>query len=135
MFPYIGVAVFPQTFIVETINLSDLSALVVSTENGNARFVANFQGYKQRDGFERIVAAVDVIAHKQIVSLRTVPSDSKKLGKVIELTVNVTANGYRTANRLDVALFSKNFFCLDDKYSLVMQFKKYKVVRREKIER
>lgn len=36
VFPHIGVAVFSQAFVVKTIDLSDLTAFVVTTEDGDA---------------------------------------------------------------------------------------------------
>ena len=40
--PYVCVAILAHTFVVETINLSDLSAFVVASENGDSLSVAHF---------------------------------------------------------------------------------------------
>jgi len=47
VFPHVGISVFPQAFIVETIDLSNLSAFVISTQNGESVFIADFECYEQ----------------------------------------------------------------------------------------
>jgi hypothetical protein len=59
--PDVGIAVFAQTLVVEAVDLSDLAGLVVSSENGDALGIANFKSDKECDGFDRVVASVDVI--------------------------------------------------------------------------
>jgi hypothetical protein len=45
--PHIRIAVFAQTFVVKAINLGDLSTLVISTQDKDAFFVANFKRNQQ----------------------------------------------------------------------------------------
>ena len=80
VFPHVGVAVLSQAFVVKAVDLGDLTTLVVSAEDGDAGFVAYFQRHEQRDGFKRIVSAVDVVAHEQIVRIWTGTADAKELG-------------------------------------------------------
>ena len=103
--PDVGVAVFSQALVVKAVDLSDLTALVVSAEDGDSRFVAHFEGHEKSDRFEGIVSAVDVVAHEQIIGLRTCSANAKKLRQIIKLTMNITANCYRRADWLNVALF------------------------------
>lgn len=65
VFPHIGIAVFPQTFIVETVHLCDLAGLVVSTEDGDTLRVTNFQTNKECDGLDGVVSTVDVVTLKR----------------------------------------------------------------------
>lgn len=51
IFPNIGVAIFTQTLIIESIYLRDLSGLVVSSENRYALRVADLQAHQKRDRF------------------------------------------------------------------------------------
>jgi hypothetical protein len=44
VFPNISVAVFAEAFVIEAVDLCDLSGLVVSTEDGNTLRVTNLQG-------------------------------------------------------------------------------------------
>lgn len=61
VFPNVGVAIFPQALVVETIDLSDLTGLVVATEDGNTLRVTNLQADQKGHSLDGIVASVDVI--------------------------------------------------------------------------
>ena len=61
-FPDVGVPVFAQTFVVEAVDLGDLARLVVSAQDRYALRVPDFEGHEEGDGFDGVVAAVDVVA-------------------------------------------------------------------------
>jgi hypothetical protein len=61
IFPDIGVAIFTQALVVESINLSDLARLVVSTEDGDALGVTDFKANEERNGFYGVITTVDII--------------------------------------------------------------------------
>ena len=96
--PHVGVSVFAEALIVETIpidthvrdtrydrvcrgtslsdweesvylHLGDLAGFVVSAQNSNAILVAHLEGYKQGDGFHGVVAAIDVVSHEEVVGV------------------------------------------------------------------
>lgn len=50
--PYVGVAVLSKAFIVETIDLGNLSGLVVASENGDALGVSDFEGDKESNSLD-----------------------------------------------------------------------------------
>ncbi len=50
--PHVCIAVFSETFVVEPVDLGDLAGFVVSTEDGDALRVANFEGNEEGDGFD-----------------------------------------------------------------------------------
>ena len=50
--PYVGVAVFSKTFIVEPIHLSNLARLVIATEDGDALGVSDLKSNEESDGFD-----------------------------------------------------------------------------------
>lgn len=64
VFPHVGVAVFAQTFIVEAINLGDLTGFVVAAKNGDSLTVAHLECDKQRNCFHRVIAAIDIVTHE-----------------------------------------------------------------------
>jgi ribosome-binding ATPase YchF (GTP1/OBG family) len=61
VFPDIGIAVFSQAFVVETVHLCDLAGLVVSAEDGDTLGIADFQANKECNSLDRVVATVDII--------------------------------------------------------------------------
>lgn len=69
VFPNIGVPVFPETLVVESVDLSDLSALVVASEDGHSVLESDFETHEQSDCLHRVVASVHIVSHEQIVSV------------------------------------------------------------------
>ena len=61
VFPDVCIAVFPEAFVVETVDLGDLTGLVVTAEDGDALWVADFEGDEKGDGLNGEVSAVDII--------------------------------------------------------------------------
>ena len=62
VFPDIRIAVFPQAFVVEAVDLSDLSGFVVAAEDGDAVRVADLEGDEERYGLDGIVATVYIVS-------------------------------------------------------------------------
>lgn len=60
-FPDVGIAVFTETFIVETVDLRDLTGLVVSTQNGDPLGVPNLERNEERHCLDRVVSTVNII--------------------------------------------------------------------------
>jgi hypothetical protein len=48
VFPHVSIAIFAETFVIESIDLCDLSGLVVSTEDGNTVWITDLQGDQKR---------------------------------------------------------------------------------------
>ena len=61
VFPYIRVAIFSQTFVVETVDLRDLTGFVVATEDCDALGVSDFESDEKGDSLHGIVASINVI--------------------------------------------------------------------------
>lgn len=62
VFPDVRVAVFSQAFVVETVNLGDLTGFVVAAEDGDALRVADFESDEEGDCFDGKVTSIDVVA-------------------------------------------------------------------------
>lgn len=62
--PDIGVSILSEALVIETIHLSDGSALVVSSQNGDSVLMSDFQGHQQSDGLNGVVSSVNIIAHE-----------------------------------------------------------------------
>ena len=82
--------------------MCDLSALVITSENGDTVLEAHLKGDQERDCLDRVVASIDVVTHEQVVGVRGLPSNFEELAQIVELTVDVTADGHWGANLLHV---------------------------------
>jgi hypothetical protein len=95
--PHIGVAVFPETLVVEPVDLGDLARLVVATENGDPVTVTELEGDEKRDCLNRVVASVDIVTHEEVVRVGRVATDAEELGQIVLLSsaLSVIRDGKR----------------------------------------
>ena len=64
------------------------------------------------EGLDGVIAAINEVSHENIALFWNLATFFKKLKKVVELTMNVTADSYGRTNWLYVALINQNFFDL-----------------------
>lgn len=110
--PDIGISVFAQALVVETIDLGDLARLVITTEDGDAVLIADLEGNEQGHSLDRVVTTINVVSHEQVVGVRRIASDAEQLHQVVKLTVNITTDGDRATDRLDVGLLHQDLASL-----------------------
>ena len=65
--PHVGISVFPQTLIVESINLCDLFGLVITSKDCNSVWISNLEADQKRNSLNRVVPSINVISHEEIV--------------------------------------------------------------------
>jgi hypothetical protein len=75
--PDVGIAVFTQALVVETVHLSNLARFVIAAQDGDAIAVSQLEGDEERDGFNRVVPSVDVVAHEEIICVWRVAADAE----------------------------------------------------------
>lgn len=119
-FPSGGVLVLPHALVVEPIVLCDVSALMVTTKDCYAVFVAHLQRQQKAHRFHRVVASIHVIAKEQVVCIGDVPTNLEQLDEVVELAVNVTAYDHRSSHRGNVRFLRKNFPTVTSQYYLAL---------------
>ena len=95
--------------------MGDLAGLVVASEDGNAVLEADLEGDEERDGLDGVVAAIDVVAHEEVVRVGGLASDLEQLAQVVELSVDIATDGHRGAHLLHVGLIDQDFLCLSHK--------------------
>ena len=61
IFPNVGVSVFAQAFVVESIHLCDLARFMVSSENGDTLGITDLKTNKEGDRLNRVVTTVHVV--------------------------------------------------------------------------
>lgn len=67
VFPHVRVAVFAQTLVVEAVDLRNLSGFVVAAKNSDSFTIADLESDQKCHCLYRVVAAVNVVAHEQVV--------------------------------------------------------------------
>ena len=70
--------VLAQTFVVEAVDLSDLSRLVITAYQHNSVGVTNFEGEEKQKRFHAVEPAIDEIAQKEVVCLWNIPANFEK---------------------------------------------------------
>lgn len=106
--PNVRGAVFPETLVVKAVDLGDLSRLVISSQDGDSLRISDLHCHQVTDGFDRVVASVDVISHEKVVCVRTRAPNLEELHQVVELPVDVTTDGDRDVDRLHVLFVFHN---------------------------
>ena len=85
---------------------------MVTTENGDAILIADFQGDEESDGLDGVVATIDVVTHEQVVGVGRLSANLEQLAQVVELAMDVTADRHRRTHLLHVRLVDQDFFRL-----------------------
>ena len=60
--PDVGITIFAQALIIEAVHLCDLSRFMVAAQDRDSGRISNFEGDEKGDGFDRVVASIDVVA-------------------------------------------------------------------------
>ena len=110
--PHVRVAVLTQAFVIEAVDLGDLTTLVIAPKNGDPVLEAHFEADQKCDCFYTVVASVDVVSHEQIVCVGRAASYLKELHQVVELPMDVATDGHWALDRLHVDLALQDFFRL-----------------------
>ena len=108
--PHIQRSVFPQALIVEAVDLSDLSAFVVSSDEGNKIRVPDFEGQEEEECLDAVEASIYEISEEEVADVGDISSVFEEFEEIIELSVDVSADGDGGVYSLDVAFFDEYFF-------------------------
>ena len=65
---------------------------MVSADKAHAVRVPNLECKEQQERLDGVKAAVNEVAHEQVVSARALASNLEEFHQVVELTVNVSAD-------------------------------------------
>lgn len=108
--PHVCVSVLSQALVIETVYLGDLLAFVVASEDCDSVWVSDLEDDQESHCFDRVVATVHIVTHEEVVVVGQLTSNFEKFLQVVELAVNISANGDWGSNRLHVALIDQNLF-------------------------
>lgn len=82
---------------------------MVTPQEGNPVFIAHLQGQQHEEGLDAVPSAVHVVPQEDVVSIGRVAADLEQLQQVIELPVDVSADGDWRAHPHGVGLSLKDF--------------------------
>lgn len=109
--PHIDRAILSEALVIESIHLSDLSTLVISSDKSNSLWVSDLEGQEEEECLNGVVASIDEISHEEVICVWALATHFEKLLQIVELTMDITTNGDWTLHMLDIGLFLQNFFC------------------------
>lgn len=112
VFPHVRIPIFAQTLVVESVDLGDLTGFMVAAEDGDSFTIADLEGHQQRHCLHRVVAAIDVVTHEQVICVGRPSTYSEQLHKIVKLSVDIAAHCHRAFYFLNVRLLSENLLCL-----------------------
>lgn len=119
IFPNVGIAVFSETLVIETVHLGDLTRFMISSEDSDSARVSDFQSYKKGHSLNRVITSINVITyierlesrsnsgrvsgvygqehtHEEVVGIWIWSTNSEQLHQVMKLTMNISADSDRT---------------------------------------
>lgn len=121
VFPWIGVSVLSNGLVIESIHGSDLSGLMVTSEESNVSWVLELEAKEKLECFHGIEASIDKITHENVAGVWDLTTLVEELEEIVELAVNISADSDWSFNWLDVAFLNKDFLDFlaeDSKFSL-----------------
>lgn len=93
--PDIERPILSDAFIIEAIDLGDEAGLVVAPQQSYPVSVPHLQCQQHQEGLDAVSPSVHIVPEEDIVSVGWVAPNFKKLQKVVQLSVDISANGDR----------------------------------------
>lgn len=106
--PDVGVTILSKALVVESIDLSDLLTLVIASQDGDTIGVSDLASDKECDGLNRVVSTIDIVTHEKVVGVWQLTTNLEEFFKIIELTMDITADGNWCSDWLHVALLDED---------------------------
>lgn len=102
VFPWVRVTILSDSLIIETVNGSDLSGLVVTSEQGDGAGVLQLEAHEKLESFNGVVASINEVTHENVLGSRDLTTFLEKFQKIMELTVDITAYSYWSTDWLHI---------------------------------
>jgi len=74
IFPWVGITILSNSFIIESVYCSNLSSFVVSSKESNVSWILEFQAEKELESLNWVVSSINKISHKDIAGVRDLTS-------------------------------------------------------------
>ena len=109
IFPWVGVSVLSNGLIVETIHGSNLSSLVISSKEGDVGWVLKLETKQELEGLNRVEPSVYKVSHENVSGFWNLTALVEELQKIMELSMDISTDGYWSFNWLHIAFFNQDF--------------------------
>ena len=106
--PGVNVTILAHGLFVETVDGGDTTGLVVTSEESDAVRPLQFEAEEELEGLNGVVAAIDEITHEDVAGVGDLTALFEKLEEVMELTVDITADGDWGAHGLHIGFFDQD---------------------------
>ena len=103
---------------------------LIPSENGDAVLVADLHGHQERHGLDRVVPAVDVVSHEEVVGVWRVAPNPEELLQIMKLPMDVTTHSHGALDTLHIRLGLKNLLGLN--FSETRSQKKFKEKKKKR---
>ena len=110
--PGVHITVLAHGLLIKSIDGCDATRLMVTSEESDAVGPLELQAEKELEGLHGVVSTVDEITHEDVARVGDLSTFFKQLQKIVELTMNVTADSDRGTHWLYIALLDQNFLDL-----------------------
>ena len=110
--PWVGITILSHGLFIESVDGSDTSSLVISSQESNVSWPFHLQAKKKLESLNRVVATIDEVSHEDIASLRNLTSSLKKCEQVLELSVEISTDRDWGADWLHITFLNKDFLDL-----------------------
>ena len=107
--PHFRIPILALALGIKSISLSDLPCLMIASNQAYTIRVPQFQKHQQSNSFYTVSSSVYIITQKQVVGVRYVSSNFKKLKDVVELSMDIAYKCNWTFQILDVVFLCKYF--------------------------
>ena len=85
---------------------------MIASKNSESILETDLQSDKKCHCLYRVITAIDVITHEQVVGVGGLSSNFEELSKVMELSMNIATDCDRCSYLLDIGFINQDFFCL-----------------------
>ena len=105
---------------------------LIPSENGDAVLVADLHGHQERHGLDRVVPAVDVVSHEEVVGVWRVAPNPEELLQIMKLPMDVTTHSHGALDTLHIRLGLQNLLGLIFSETSQKKFKEKKKEKKKK---
>ena len=104
--PRVGITILSNSLIVEPVHSSNLSGFMITSEESNMCRVLEFQTKQELESFYAVVSSINEVTHEDISGVRDFTALVEEFQEIMELTMDISANGNWGCYWLHIALFN-----------------------------